>query len=257
MSRVGRMVIVLACSPSMIHHLHTVDAHTAGEPLRMILRGFPEPKGETMLDKRACRLKRHADHLRRALMLEPRGHQDMYGALLTRPGPGRLGRRRAVHARRATRPMRARGDRHRHAGVRAGAADDSRAERRRARHAGRQVEARAAVARRTGPGAASDVKPLGRQEPGRGHLSHPRDLGGVSERSVVRAAPRPPGACGESGRMRVDVAFGGAFSAIVDAEAAACRTRPTPACRICGESGWRSSTPSRRRGRSCTRSTRA
>jgi proline racemase len=41
-----------------------------------------------MLDKREW-LKRHADHLRRALMLEPRGHADMYGAILTEPvAPG-------------------------------------------------------------------------------------------------------------------------------------------------------------------------
>src|SRR5437773_3014638 len=41
-----------------------------------------------MLDKREW-LKRHADHLRRALMLEPRGHADMYGAILTEPvSPG-------------------------------------------------------------------------------------------------------------------------------------------------------------------------
>src|SRR5207302_10985914 len=64
--------------------LRTIDAHAAGEPLRLIVGGFPSPHGRTMLDKREW-LKRHADHLRRALMLEPRGHADMYGALLTRP----------------------------------------------------------------------------------------------------------------------------------------------------------------------------
>ena len=37
-----------------------------------------------MLDKRAWAQK-HIDHLRRSLMLEPRGHADMYGALLTEP----------------------------------------------------------------------------------------------------------------------------------------------------------------------------
>ena len=37
-----------------------------------------------MLAKREW-LQKHADHLRRALMLEPRGHADMYGALLTEP----------------------------------------------------------------------------------------------------------------------------------------------------------------------------
>ena len=66
----------------------TIDAHAAGEPLRLIVDGFPSPRGATMLDKREW-VKRHADHLRRALMLEPRGHADMYGALLTEPvAPG-------------------------------------------------------------------------------------------------------------------------------------------------------------------------
>src|SRR5438105_2793120 len=64
--------------------LKTIDAHAAGEPLRLIVNGFPSPRGKTMLDKREW-LKHHADHLRRALMLEPRGHADMYGALLTEP----------------------------------------------------------------------------------------------------------------------------------------------------------------------------
>ena len=40
-----------------------------------------------MLAKRAWAMK-HVDHLRRALMLEPRGHADMYGALLTEPVSG-------------------------------------------------------------------------------------------------------------------------------------------------------------------------
>jgi len=60
----------------------TIDAHAAGEPLRLIVDGFPSPRGRTMLEKREWVL-RHADHLRRALMLEPRGHADMYGAVLT------------------------------------------------------------------------------------------------------------------------------------------------------------------------------
>jgi proline racemase len=66
----------------------TIDAHAAGEPLRLIVDGFPSPQGRTMLEKRNW-LKRNADHLRRALMLEPRGHADMYGAILTEPvSPG-------------------------------------------------------------------------------------------------------------------------------------------------------------------------
>ena len=68
--------------------LKTIDAHAAGEPLRLIVDGFPSPRGKTMLDKREW-VRTHADHLRRALMLEPRGHADMYGAILTEPvSPG-------------------------------------------------------------------------------------------------------------------------------------------------------------------------
>jgi trans-L-3-hydroxyproline dehydratase len=66
----------------------TIDAHAAGEPLRLIVEGFPAPRGKTMLEKREW-VRRHADPLRRALMLEPRGHADMYGAVLTEPvSPG-------------------------------------------------------------------------------------------------------------------------------------------------------------------------
>jgi len=62
----------------------TIDAHTAGEPLRLIVDGWPAPKGRTILEKRAW-AREHQDGLRRALMFEPRGHLDMYGALLTEP----------------------------------------------------------------------------------------------------------------------------------------------------------------------------
>lgn len=68
----------------MIHRIRTIDAHAAGEPLRLIVEGFPSPEGTTMLDKRAWAMKR-LDHLRRAVMLEPRGHADMYGAIITEP----------------------------------------------------------------------------------------------------------------------------------------------------------------------------
>ena len=73
-----------ALKPRRISRYRTLDAHAAGEPLRLILEGFPPPKGRTMLEKRAW-VKKHADHVRRALMLEPRGHADMYGAVLTEP----------------------------------------------------------------------------------------------------------------------------------------------------------------------------
>ncbi|TAK11557.1 MAG: proline racemase [Acidobacteria bacterium] len=62
----------------------TIDAHTGGEPLRLIIDGWPEPQGNTILEKRAF-AKAKQDHFRRVLMHEPRGHADMYGALLTKP----------------------------------------------------------------------------------------------------------------------------------------------------------------------------
>ena len=64
--------------------IQTIDAHTAGEPLRLIVAGFPDIEGTTVLEQREF-VRTHYDHLRRALMLEPRGHADMYGALLTPP----------------------------------------------------------------------------------------------------------------------------------------------------------------------------
>ncbi|MCI0434076.1 MAG: proline racemase family protein [Gemmatimonadetes bacterium] len=68
--------------------IETIEAHAAGEPLRVILRGFPQPPGNTVLERRRW-AKEHADWLRTALMWEPRGHADMYGCLLMPPvSPG-------------------------------------------------------------------------------------------------------------------------------------------------------------------------
>ena len=61
-----------------------LDLHTEGEPLRIITSGFPEPSGDTILEKRR-NLMENFDHLRKLVMLEPRGHADMYGALITKP----------------------------------------------------------------------------------------------------------------------------------------------------------------------------
>jgi proline racemase len=64
--------------------LAVTDMHTGGEPLRIITSGYlPLPKG-TILEKRAY-LRDHLDSLRKILMFEPRGHYDMYGALLVEP----------------------------------------------------------------------------------------------------------------------------------------------------------------------------
>ncbi len=64
--------------------INTLEMHTGGEPLRIIVSGFGELNGRTMIEKRADCLARF-DHLRKALMFEPRGHADMYGALITEP----------------------------------------------------------------------------------------------------------------------------------------------------------------------------
>lgn len=62
----------------------TLDAHAAGEPLRIITGGLPELEGDTILARRRC-MQQHYDHIRRALMWEPRGHFNMYGCALTPP----------------------------------------------------------------------------------------------------------------------------------------------------------------------------
>ncbi len=62
----------------------TIDAHTEGEPLRVIIDGYPELPGDTILARRRY-AKEHFDHLRTALMWEPRGHADMYGCIITPP----------------------------------------------------------------------------------------------------------------------------------------------------------------------------
>lgn len=70
--------------PSHWRRITAIDAHTAGEPLRVITSGFPDLPGETILQKRQY-AKQHYDALRRTLMWEPRGHADMYGCILTPP----------------------------------------------------------------------------------------------------------------------------------------------------------------------------
>jgi trans-L-3-hydroxyproline dehydratase len=56
--------------------------HTGGEPLRVFTAGLPEIRGDTVLEKRRY-FRDHYDHLRTALLWEPRGHADMYGAVVT------------------------------------------------------------------------------------------------------------------------------------------------------------------------------
>ena len=62
----------------------TIDAHTEGEPFRVITGGLPDLPGDTILARRRY-MQTHWDHLRTSLMWEPRGHADMYGCIVTPP----------------------------------------------------------------------------------------------------------------------------------------------------------------------------
>src|SRR5262245_19226313 len=70
--------------PSHWRRIRTIDAHTEGEPFRVLTLGFPELPGDTILARRRY-AKEQYDDLRTALMWEPRGHADMYGCIVTAP----------------------------------------------------------------------------------------------------------------------------------------------------------------------------
>ena len=64
--------------------IKTIDLHTGGEPLRVFTSGLPEIKGNTILEKRRY-FRDNYDFLRTGTIWEPRGHADMYGAVITEP----------------------------------------------------------------------------------------------------------------------------------------------------------------------------
>ena len=66
------------------HIISAIDTHTAGEPTRIILSGLPPIQGNTMAEKKRY-MREHLDHFRTLLMQEPRGHRDMFGAIVTPP----------------------------------------------------------------------------------------------------------------------------------------------------------------------------
>ena len=66
------------------HIISAIDTHTDGEPTRIVLSGLPLIPGTTMAEKKNYMMK-NLDHLRTLLMHEPRGHRDMFGAILTPP----------------------------------------------------------------------------------------------------------------------------------------------------------------------------
>lgn len=68
--------------PEHWRRITTIDMHTGGEPLRVIIDGLPPIEGRSVLEKRRY-FREHYDELRTGLMWEPRGHADMYGAVIT------------------------------------------------------------------------------------------------------------------------------------------------------------------------------
>ncbi|MBM7622538.1 proline racemase [Sporohalobacter salinus] len=64
--------------------IRTVESHTMGEPTRIVIGGIPPISKDTMAKKKEY-LENNLDHIRTALMHEPRGHSDMFGAIITAP----------------------------------------------------------------------------------------------------------------------------------------------------------------------------
>ena len=64
--------------------INIIDAHTAGEPIRIVTSGLPLIKGETMLERSEW-FENNLDGVRNLIIREPRGHRDMFGCILTPP----------------------------------------------------------------------------------------------------------------------------------------------------------------------------
>jgi proline racemase len=72
--------------PDAPHEITTTDYHTAGEPFRIVLEGVPEIPGATVAERRErAATDEEVDVIRRLLCHEPRGHADMYGCFLVPP----------------------------------------------------------------------------------------------------------------------------------------------------------------------------
>lgn len=69
---------------NIARHIITVDYHVMGEPLRIVIGGLPFLKGDSINSKKNY-FAENFDHLRSALILEPRGHDNMFGAVLCEP----------------------------------------------------------------------------------------------------------------------------------------------------------------------------
>ncbi|MDB0065089.1 4-hydroxyproline epimerase [Oceanospirillaceae bacterium] len=67
-----------------VHKFSCIDAHTCGNPVRLVAKGGPQLQGDSMSAKRQDFLANH-DWVRTALMFEPRGHAMMSGSILYPP----------------------------------------------------------------------------------------------------------------------------------------------------------------------------
>lgn len=66
------------------HIFKCIDAHTCGNPVRVVIEGAPVLQGRTMSDRRQDFIKNH-DWIRNSLMFEPRGHDLMSGSIIYDP----------------------------------------------------------------------------------------------------------------------------------------------------------------------------
>ncbi|MBP1925510.1 proline racemase [Sedimentibacter acidaminivorans] len=69
---------------NLTNHIFTVDSHVMGEPLRIVTGGIPFLKGNSITEKKTF-FAENFDHFRSALILEPRGHDNMFGAIFCEP----------------------------------------------------------------------------------------------------------------------------------------------------------------------------
>ena len=67
-----------------VYRYDCVDAHTCGNPVRLVKTGGPDLKGDSMSEKRQHFLREY-DWIRKGLMFEPRGHDMMSGSILYPP----------------------------------------------------------------------------------------------------------------------------------------------------------------------------
>ena len=71
-------------APGVPETIRVIDSHTEGEPTRVVIDGWPEVPGDTMAERRDY-MRAHHDHIRNAVVREPRGFDAVVGALLTPP----------------------------------------------------------------------------------------------------------------------------------------------------------------------------